>query len=193
MPIQHGPGFDADSDHDIKRRELIRRGLHPRIASGPELLTTRHPPTIHPRDRRPVGSANRRPKGMPSFTSIAGWTFTAGPSRAMLGAVRHTRRPIGNANMPALVSTPEAMPAPARGFGQCEVLVAGGGPAGSTVAALLAERGFDVVVLEKDRHPRFHIGESLLPLNIRRSLPATVWSVHGPPRSQARLRRPGTH
>jgi flavin-dependent dehydrogenase len=68
--------------------------------------------------------------------------------------------------MPALVSTPEATPAPALGFGQCEVLVAGGGPAGSTVAALLAERGFDVVVLEKDRHPRFHIGESLLPLNI---------------------------
>jgi flavin-dependent dehydrogenase len=48
----------------------------------------------------------------------------------------------------------------------CEVLVVGGGPAGSTVAALLAERGFDVVVLEKDRHPRFHIGESLLPLNL---------------------------
>jgi flavin-dependent dehydrogenase len=48
----------------------------------------------------------------------------------------------------------------------CEVLVVGGGPAGSTVAALLAERGIDVVLLEKDRHPRFHIGESLLPLNI---------------------------
>jgi flavin-dependent dehydrogenase len=48
----------------------------------------------------------------------------------------------------------------------CEVLVVGGGPAGSTIAALLAERGMDVVVLEKDRHPRFHIGESLLPLNV---------------------------
>jgi len=47
-----------------------------------------------------------------------------------------------------------------------EVLVIGGGPAGSTVAALLAERGRDVVLLEKERHPRFHIGESLLPLNI---------------------------
>jgi flavin-dependent dehydrogenase len=46
------------------------------------------------------------------------------------------------------------------------VLVVGGGPAGSTVAYLLAERGFDVVLLEKDRHPRFHIGESLLPLNL---------------------------
>lgn len=49
---------------------------------------------------------------------------------------------------------------------ECEVLVAGGGPAGSTIACLLAERGFDVVLLEKDRHPRFHIGESLLPLNL---------------------------
>jgi flavin-dependent dehydrogenase len=48
----------------------------------------------------------------------------------------------------------------------CEVLVVGGGPAGSTIAALLAERGLDVVLLEKDRHPRFHIGESLLPLNM---------------------------
>ncbi len=46
---------------------------------------------------------------------------------------------------------------------RCDVAVIGGGPAGSTVAALLAERGWHVEVLEKDRHPRFHIGESLLP------------------------------
>jgi flavin-dependent dehydrogenase len=46
------------------------------------------------------------------------------------------------------------------------VLVVGGGPAGSTAAALLAEKGWHVVLLEKDRHPRFHIGESLLPMNL---------------------------
>src|SRR5687767_15732959 len=48
----------------------------------------------------------------------------------------------------------------------CDVLVIGGGPAGSTISALLAERGRDVVMLEKSRHPRFHIGESLLPFNM---------------------------
>ncbi len=54
---------------------------------------------------------------------------------------------------------PEAMP-------RCDVLVIGGGPAGATVSALLAERGRDVVMVEKSRHPRFHIGESLLPFNL---------------------------
>lgn len=48
----------------------------------------------------------------------------------------------------------------------CDVLIAGGGPAGSTAAALLARRGWNVVMLEKAAHPRFHIGESLLPMNL---------------------------
>jgi flavin-dependent dehydrogenase len=48
----------------------------------------------------------------------------------------------------------------------CDALVIGGGPAGSTAAAFLARRGRSTILLERDRHPRFHIGESLLPANI---------------------------
>ncbi|SAK82246.1 hydroxylase [Caballeronia calidae] len=47
-----------------------------------------------------------------------------------------------------------------------DVLVIGGGPAGATAAALLAMKGRHVVLVEKDAHPRFHIGESLLPRNL---------------------------
>lgn len=47
-----------------------------------------------------------------------------------------------------------------------DVLVIGGGPAGATVAPLLVEKGYKVLVLEKERYPRFHIGESLLPANL---------------------------
>jgi len=49
---------------------------------------------------------------------------------------------------------------------ECDVLVVGGGPAGSTIGALLAQNNKHVVVLEKEHFPRFHIGESLLPLNL---------------------------
>ena len=48
----------------------------------------------------------------------------------------------------------------------CDVVVAGGGPAGSTIAALLASKGWRVRLFEKDTHPRFHIGESLLPMSM---------------------------
>jgi flavin-dependent dehydrogenase len=48
----------------------------------------------------------------------------------------------------------------------CDVAVIGGGPGGSTAAILLAKRGYKVIALEKARHPRFHIGESLLPMNL---------------------------
>src|SRR6188508_1613293 len=44
-----------------------------------------------------------------------------------------------------------------------DVLIIGAGPAGSTSAAVLAEYGHRVVVLEREKFPRYHIGESLLP------------------------------
>ncbi len=49
---------------------------------------------------------------------------------------------------------------------ECEILVVGGGPAGSTAATLLSRMGRKVILLEKAHHPRFHIGESLLPMNL---------------------------
>ena len=44
-----------------------------------------------------------------------------------------------------------------------DVIVIGGGPAGSTAAGVLASKGRRVVLLEKEKFPRYHIGESLIP------------------------------
>ncbi|MEZ6067701.1 MAG: NAD(P)/FAD-dependent oxidoreductase [Planctomycetaceae bacterium] len=50
-----------------------------------------------------------------------------------------------------------------------DVIVMGGGPAGATTAALIAEAGYSVTVLERHAIPRFHVGESLIP--------ETYWSL----------------
>lgn len=47
-----------------------------------------------------------------------------------------------------------------------DVIVIGGGPSGSSVAARLVQRGRRVLLLEKEHFPRFHIGESLLPCSM---------------------------
>lgn len=47
-----------------------------------------------------------------------------------------------------------------------DVIVAGGGPAGSTAATMLARQGFRVLLLEREHFPRPHVGESLLPASL---------------------------
>src|SRR5438552_10348097 len=46
---------------------------------------------------------------------------------------------------------------------KADVVVIGGGPAGSTAANLLAQKGYEVVLLDRARHPRLTVGESVLP------------------------------
>ncbi len=46
---------------------------------------------------------------------------------------------------------------------ECDVAVIGGGPAGATTSTLIAQQGFGVRLFERERFPRFHIGESLIP------------------------------
>lgn len=48
-----------------------------------------------------------------------------------------------------------------------DVAIIGGGPAGSTAATLLARAGRKVIVCEREKFPRFHIGESLLPISMK--------------------------
>jgi halogenation protein CepH len=53
-----------------------------------------------------------------------------------------------------------------RGDEEADVVVVGGGPGGSTIATLVAMRGHRVVLLEKEKFPRWQIGESLLPSTV---------------------------
>jgi flavin-dependent dehydrogenase len=48
-----------------------------------------------------------------------------------------------------------------------DIAIIGGGRAGSTAAALLARAGRRVVLFEREKSPRFHIGESLLPFRMK--------------------------
>ncbi|KAL4738166.1 hypothetical protein BDV11DRAFT_206155 [Aspergillus similis] len=65
---------------------------------------------------------------------------------------------------------------------KCKVLVIGGGPAGSYAATALAREGIDVVLLEAEKFPRYHIGESMLP-SMRHFLKFIdaydKWDAHG--------------
>jgi flavin-dependent dehydrogenase len=50
-----------------------------------------------------------------------------------------------------------------KGQNSIDVLIIGAGPAGTSAAAVLAEQGHRVLVLEREKFPRYHIGESMLP------------------------------
>ena len=74
-----------------------------------------------------------------------------------------------------------------------DVVVIGGGPAGSTAATLLAQAGLRVCLFERERFPRFHIGESLIPetywvLQRLNMLPKMPVDAAGPRRERAHLR-----
>lgn len=46
---------------------------------------------------------------------------------------------------------------------RCDVVVIGGGPAGSMAASFLSQKGYEVVLFDKKKHPRYNVGESLIP------------------------------
>ncbi|WP_152915055.1 NAD(P)/FAD-dependent oxidoreductase [Xanthomonas graminis] len=71
-----------------------------------------------------------------------------------------------NSTAPARAPAPSPATPQAPAAETPDVLVIGGGPAGCAAAILLAQQGWQVTLLEKGHHPRFHIGESLLPMNI---------------------------
>src|SRR3954447_18796125 len=48
-----------------------------------------------------------------------------------------------------------------------DVIIIGAGPAGSSAAAILAEKGRRVLIVEREKFPRYHIGESLLPFTFQ--------------------------
>ncbi len=76
-----------------------------------------------------------------------------------------------------------------------DIIVIGAGPAGAAVSGLMARQGFDVLLLERDHHPRHHIGESLLPASMpilaELGISAAVLQNRYQPKFGARFYDPG--
>jgi halogenation protein CepH len=87
---------------------------------------------------------------------------TAAPSEEPAGPARTPEQHVHPAALSLRPSTP-----PWRIGGdaveQFDVIVVGGGPAGSSAGAIVAGEGLRTLVLERDHFPRYHVGESLLP------------------------------
>jgi flavin-dependent dehydrogenase len=83
-----------------------------------------------------------------------------GPERQALETPSALRSPVAHWDVMAKGAVAE--PRPERAAFDCDVVVVGGGPAGSAASAWLVRAGRRVILFERDRFPRFHIGESLL-------------------------------
>ena len=87
----------------------------------------------------------------------------SGPSRLCLELDPGRERSVWASVRPRPTGYIPAMQSPNSLSESCDVVVIGGGPAGSTVSTLTAQRGPSVQLFERERFPRFHIGESLIP------------------------------
>ena len=93
-------------------------------------------------------------------------------------------RAVPNDSLPPMApSRPASTERPSSAAFDADVLVMDGAPAGGTTATLLARQDWRMRLLEKDRPPRFHIGESLLPMNLpilrRLGVPEAVAALVG--------------
>ena len=142
--------------------ENLTRSLDFRIYWGPDRwarfceLKTR----FDPHDRINAGEV-RQEEGRPPL-GAARVRKIAAAFRRSLGLVDPTADP------PHETSN---RPKKSDGTGHLDVLVIGGGPAGATLATLCSQNGLDVALYERERGPRYRVGESLLPATPRQLLP----------------------
>src|SRR5262249_17279550 len=143
---------------DLSRPHADARGAHdPRVHSPDEAGACRRPVlpgqvrrrSPEPLRRRVRQTSARRiaPRRRRRAASEPGWTAPGRPAPERILSSGASSRPR------ELMNNTESY----------EAIVIGGGPAGSTTAAVLAAKGRRVVLLEKEKFPRYHIGESLIP------------------------------
>jgi flavin-dependent dehydrogenase len=116
------------------------------------------------RGRRKSGEKARRPKAAPRRRVTTAAKQPA-PARQMVKQAADALAVKPPQNL-ADYRAADGVPADKGMLGRFDVAIVGGGPGGSTLAALLAKQGKRVAVVERNEFPRFRIGESLLPFSI---------------------------